>query len=155
MYKASQPVDLFKKKNIFDDAANEAVVKAIQQAESMTSGEVRVYVEQKCKYVDPMDRAKEVFEMLNMQKTEARNGVLVYVAFRDRQLAILGDEGIHQKVGDDFWRKQLAAMREAFRKEQYVPGITAAVRSIGDSLKTYFPHQRDDRNELPDNIVYG
>ena len=148
-------MDLFKRKNIFDDAANEAVVKAIQQAESMTSGEVRVYVEQKCKYVDPMDRAREIFEMLNMQQTAARNGVLVYVAFRDRQLAILGDEGIHQKVGDHFWRSQVAAMRAAFSKEQYVPGITAAVRSIGDSLKAYFPYQRDDRNELPDNIVYG
>lgn len=102
-----------------------------------------------------MERAEELFFQLNMQHTGDRNGVLVYVALKDRQFAILGDEGIHKKVGDHFWKKQAAGMREAFREKQYVDGIATAVRSIGESLKTYFPHQPDDENELPDDIIYG
>ncbi len=146
---------LFKKKPIFDEVQNQKLIEAIQHAEKETSGEVRVYVELRCKYIDAMERAEELFFQLNMQHTGDRNGVLVYVALKDRQFAILGDEGIHKKVGDHFWKKQAAGMREAFREKQYVDGIATAVRSIGESLKTYFPHQPDDENELPDDIIYG
>ena len=148
-------MSMFKKKPIFNDEQNKKLVSAIEDAEKMTSGEIRVYVELKCKYVDPMLRAQELFEKLDMQNTEKHNGVLVYVAMNDRQFAILGDEGIHKKVGDHFWQKQAEEMRSAFRNKQYIKGISTAVRSIGDSLKTYFPHQSDDINELPDDIIYG
>lgn len=148
-------MSLFKKKNIFSEVQNKEVTTAIREAEKMTSGEVRVYVELRCKYVDPMDRARELFSLLNMQRTEARNGVLVYLALNDHQFAILGDEGIHQKVGDNFWQQQAVEMRKAFRDKQYITGITAAVRSIGESLKKYFPYQSDDQNELPDDIIFG
>lgn len=144
-----------KKETIFNAAQNQVLTEAIRDAEKQTSGEIRVYIELKCKYVDAMDRAGELFYQLNMQQTEARNGVLVYVALKDRQFAILGDEGIHQKVGDHFWKEQAMEMRQAFRANRYVDGIATAVRSIGDSLKKYFPHQSDDQNELPDDIIYG
>ncbi len=146
---------LFKKKPIFNEEQNKKLVAAIQDAEKETSGEVRIYIELKCKYMDAKDRAGELFLQLNMQDTKERNGVLVYVALKDRQFAILGDEGIHKKVGDHFWKKQAIEMRNAFRQEKYVDGIATAVRSIGDSLKTFFPHQSDDQNELPDDIIYG
>lgn len=148
-------VSLFKKKNIFSDAQNKEVTQAIQDAEKMTSGEIRVYVELKCKYVDPMERAKELFFLLKMDRTQARNGVLVYVALNDKQFAILGDEGIHRKVGDGYWQQQAAQMRKAFREGAYVTGITTAVRSIGASLKAFFPYESDDRNELSDDIIFG
>lgn len=148
-------MSLFKKKPIFNEEQNKAIVEAIQDAEKMTSGEIRVYIELKCKYVDPMHRAHELFHELGVQKTNQHNGVLVYVALDDRQFAILGDEGIHKKVGDNFWQKQAEEMRRAFRDQRYVAGLSTAVRSIGDSLKTYFPHESDDENELPDDIIYG
>lgn len=148
-------MSLFKKKNIFSEAQNKAVTEAIADAEKMTSGEVRVFVELKCKYVDAMDRAKDLFYQLNMHRTEARNGVLVYVALNDRQFAILGDQGIHKKVGNNYWQQQAGEMRRAFQESQYIAGITTVVRSIGDSLKTHFPYQSDDQNELPDDIVFG
>src|SRR5699024_3115169 len=136
-----------KKKSIFNEAQNKEIVAAIQDAEKMTSGEVRVYIELKCKYVDALDRAGELFYQLKMEETDKRNGVLVYVAMTDHQFAILGDEGIHKKVGENYWKEQLAEMQHNFREKHYIKGITTAVRSIGDSLKTHFPHQSDDKNE--------
>src|SRR5262245_58206042 len=94
----------FTKKNKFFTAEeNRHIVEAIQQTEKSTSGEIRVFVESKCSYMDALDRAKEIFSKIEMQKTTDRNAVLIYVAVKDRQLAIFGDEGIHAKVGDEYW----------------------------------------------------
>ena len=94
---------LFKKKEFFTEAENQQIVQAIREAERMTSGEIRVFVEHRCRFVDAMDRAFEVFTKLQMDHTKYRNGVLIYVAIRDRQFAILGDEGINLKTGAHFW----------------------------------------------------
>jgi len=83
--------------------ANQQIVAAIGQAERQTSGEIRVFVESRCRFVNPLDRAAEVFTGLKMDQTAQRNAVLVYVALKDRQLALYGDKGIHEKVGDAFW----------------------------------------------------
>ncbi|HVU93761.1 MAG TPA: TPM domain-containing protein [Puia sp.] len=147
---------LFKKKPLFNEAQQQLIVAAIQAAEKCTSGEVRVYVESRCRYVDPLDRAAEVFAALKMHNTAARNGVLVYVALKDRQLAILGDQGIHQKVGQEFWNQQVRHILSHFNKSDYAGGIASIVTDIGHALETHFPFQRGtDTNELPDDIVFG
>ena len=87
-----RPVDYFSAKE------KQKVVAAIQKAEHQTSGEVRIFIESRCRFVDPLRRAHEIFGGLKMYETAARNAVLVYVAMKDRQLAIYGDEGIHQRV---------------------------------------------------------
>jgi len=121
----------------------------------MSSGEIRVFVESHCRFIDALDRAREIFTRLQMYRTKHRNGVLVYVAMKDHQFAILGDEGIHQKVGDDFWRKQGIEMRNAFRKNAFVDGIAKCVREIGVSLQAHFPYESDDEDELSNDIVFG
>ncbi|HEX5551643.1 MAG TPA: TPM domain-containing protein [Chitinophagaceae bacterium] len=146
---------LFKKKEFFTEAESEEIVEAIREAERMTSGEVRLFVEHRCQFVNAMDRALEVFAKLQMQQTQHRNGVLVYIAIKDRQFAILGDEGIHQKVGENFWKGQAAGLRNCFREGKVVEGIARCIREIGASLQHHFPYESDDDNELPDNIVYG
>lgn len=147
---------LFKKKPPFNEAQQQVIVAAIQAAEKCTSGEIRVYVESHCRYVDPLDRAAEVFAALNMHNTTARNGVLVYVALKDRQLAILGDHGIHQKVGQEFWNQQVRHILDHFNKSDYAGGIAAIVTDIGHALEAHFPYDRGtDNNELPDDIVFG
>src|ERR1700735_4346093 len=93
------PIPFFSRKPLFNEAQQQQIVSAVQTAELPTSGEVRVYVESHCRYVDPLDRAAEVFAGLHMEKTAARNGVLVYVALKDRQGAPFGDEGINRKGG--------------------------------------------------------
>lgn len=146
---------LFRKKLIFNEEQNERMVEAIREAEKMTSGEIRIYIELKCRFVDPMDRALEIFNRFDIKNTKNKNGVLIYVAVRDRQFALLGDKGIDEKVGPDFWKKQASLLKQALAEKRYIPGICATVRSIGESLKKHFPYREDDENELPDDIIYG
>jgi uncharacterized membrane protein len=149
---------IFKKKDIefFSDPEKELILSAIRAAELRTSGEVRVYVESKCRFVDALDRALELFHNLEMHATADRNAVLVYVALKDHQLAIYGDEGIHQKVGTDFWNKEVRQMLNEFNKENYAEGIACVVRDIGEVLVEHFPYNKGtDKNELSDDIVFG
>ncbi len=145
-----------KKRSLFSEEDNRIIVKAIRHAEQRTSGEVRVFVESRCSWVDAIDRAAEIFFTLQMEKTEQRNAVLVYIALKDRQLAVFGDEGIHKKVGTEYWHKVVAEMLSTFNKEDYAKGIAECVIQIGEALTTHFPFDRDtDKNELPDTIVFG
>lgn len=145
-----------KPKALLTEEENHLVVKAIRHAEQRTCGEVRVYVESRCSWMDAIDRAAELFFGLQMEKTEKRNAVLVYVAIKDHQLAVFGDEGIHQKVGAEYWNKVVAEMLSKFNKHDYAKGIADCVIQIGEALTTHFPFDRDtDKNELPDTIVFG
>ena len=132
------------------------IVSAIREAERRTSGEVRVFVESRCRFMDAIDRAAEVFYGLEMDETEDHNGVLVYVALKDHQLAVFGDKGIHEKVGADFWNAEVRNMISQFNKEDYARGIADCITDIGDALHLHFPFDNDtDKNELPDEIVFG
>jgi uncharacterized membrane protein len=145
-----------KKTSFFTEEEKHLVVKAIQHAEKNTSGEVRVFVESKCRWVDAIDRAAEVFFSLKMNKTELRNAVLVYVAMKDRQLAVFGDAGIHERVGNEYWNKVVAEMLSGFNSSNYAESIANCVIQIGQALQREFPYNKDtDKNELPDEIVFG
>ena len=149
-------IPYFSKKVAFTETEREQIVSAIGQAEQLTSGEIRVYVESRCRYVNPIHRAAEIFAALNMEKTAARNGVLVYVALKDRQLALFGDEGINHKVGSAFWNEQVRKILSHFNKADYAVGIARVVMEIGAALHQHFPYDKGtDRNELPDDIVFG
>ena len=147
----------FKKKaeDYFAPKEKQIIVDAIKQAEKQTSGEVRVFVESKCEYVNAIDRAKELFEKLDMHKTEERNAVIVYVALKHRQLAVFADAGIYEKTGAKFWNDNVQLMLTHFNKEDYVDGIATVVKKIGEALYQHFPYQKNDLNELPDDIVFG
>ena len=146
-----------KKKSLIPEEEQQLIVSAIQQAERNTSGEVRVYIESRCAYMDPMDRAREVFFKLKMNNTANHNAVLIYVALTDRQMALFGDEGIYRKTGGDpYWLHELTIMRSHFREGQIAQGIAACVADIGTALSDHFPFSRSsDKNELPDDIVFG
>jgi len=147
---------LKKKKQFFTVEESQLIVEAIHNAEHMTSGEVRVFVENRCSYMNAIDRAAELFFRLGMTKTDDSNAVLVYVAMKDKQLAVFGDEGIHQKVGDDYWNKKVQMMIENFNRENYAAGIKEVVIDIGEALTQHFPYNnKTDKNELPDEIVFG
>ena len=149
-------LSIFAKKALLPIEETSMIVDAIRLAEKKTSGEVRVYVESHCRYVDPLDRAAQVFYSLEMDKTEKRNAVLVYVAVKDQQLALFADEGIYTKAGKGFWNAAVKAMLEHFNSRNYGKGISFVVTEIGDALQTNFPYDgTTDKNELPDNIVFG
>jgi len=145
-----------KKKDFFTAEEQERIVDAIRKSEKMTSGEVRVFIESRCSYVDAIDRAAELFFRLGMERTDDRNGVLVYIAMKDRQLAVFGDENIHKKVGNEYWNNEVQKMIQQFNKDNYAEGIRQIVLDIGEALTMYFPYDNDtDKNELPDEIVFG
>jgi uncharacterized membrane protein len=147
---------LFSRKSLFNEAQQQQIVAAIQSAEKRTSGEIRVYVESRCRYVDPLHRAAEVFGGLHMEKTAGRNGVLVYVALKDRQLALFGDKGIHEKVGSEFWDERVKNILGHFNKADYAGGLARMITEIGEALQRHFPYDKGtDKNELPDDIVFG
>ncbi len=144
------------KKPFFSEQENHLIVEAIKSAEKNTSGEVRVFVESKCKWVDAIDRAAELFFQLKMENTDQRNAVLVYIAIKDRQLAVFGDEGIHQKLGNEYWNRVAGEMLSHFDKNDFSNGISNCVIQIGEALHTHFPYDgKTDKNELPDDILFG
>ncbi len=151
-------LSIFKRKQpqFFTAEEREKIVQAIQNAERRTSGEIRVHVETHCRFVDPLDRAAEIFYSLKMDATELRNAVLVYVAMKDRQLAVFADEGIYNKAGAEFWKNQVLLMMTHFNKENYADGVVQVVQEIGEALSSYFPFdEKIDKNELPDEIAFG
>jgi uncharacterized membrane protein len=149
-------LDIFNKPAFFKPDEQSRIVIAIQEAEKRTSGEVRVYIESRCKYVDPLDRAAEIFYGLKMDKTVESNAVLVYLAYKDHQLAVFADHGIHSKTGKDFWKDQVQIMLNHFNKEDYTAGLIEVIYKIGEALYNHFPYlSATDKNELPDDIIFG
>jgi uncharacterized membrane protein len=145
-----------KRKEFFSHNEQERIVNAIRLAEQQTSGEIRVYTESRCRFVDPLDRAAEIFWGLKMDMTKDRNGVLVYIAMQDRQFAILADQGIHEKVGQTFWNQEVSVMKKHFSNALPADAIEAVIGDIGQALRTHFPYDRaNDKNELPDDLVFG
>jgi uncharacterized membrane protein len=133
----------------------ESIVSAIKEAEKETSGEIRIHIEKKCKAESALERAKEVFAELKMHETELRNGVIVYVAWKDKKVAIWGDEGIHKKVGQQFWEEELELILKFFKEGDFETGLSEVVLQIGQKLKENFPYQKDDINELSNEISYN
>ena len=131
------------------------IVQAIQAAEKNTSGEIRVHIEPSTNGKDALERAIEVFQELEMHQTEARNGVLLYLAFEDHSFSIFGDKGINEVVGADFWNSTRDLMQYAFKQGQFAKGLVDGITEAGNALKTYFPYQKDDMNELDDQISKG
>jgi uncharacterized membrane protein len=145
-----------RKKEFFSHPEQEAILEGIRQSEQQTSGEIRIYVENRCRFVDPLDRAAEIFWGLKMDMTKDRNGVLVYVAMRDHQFAVFADQGIHEKVGQEFWNREVELMKAHFLNAAPADAILSVVKDVGTALHTHFPYDRGtDKNELPDDIVFG
>ncbi|NOY47942.1 MAG: TPM domain-containing protein [Chlorobi bacterium] len=130
------------------------IIEAIQNAEKNTSGEIRVHVEQSSK-TDAYKRAMEVFHDLKMDNTKLRNGVLIYVAVADKTFAIYGDEGINTVVADNFWKTTRDTIQQHFKSGNFKQGLVEGIKEAGAQLKTYFPWQQDDTNELSNEISKG
>ena len=130
------------------------VTNAIKAAELNTSGEIRVHIESEIK-ADVLDRAAYLFEVLEMHKTKERNGVLFYLAEKSRKFAILGDAGINAKVPSDFWDKIKEKMADYFSEGKFASGLSEGIHMAGEQLKIHFSYQKDDVNELSDEISFG
>ena len=141
-------------KDLFTEDQIKYIEQSIGEAEMNTSGEIRVHIEKRCKE-DVLDRASHVFSLLEMQKTELRNGVLFYLATEDKQFAILGDVGINKVVPKGFWDEIRDMMVDYFKKGEFTEGLAEGLKKSGEQLKAHFPYQTDDENELSNEISKG
>lgn len=130
------------------------IEQAISHLETQTSAELRVVVERKNKsQLSAIARAEQLFQELKMHETAKRNGVLIYLAFKPHHLAVIGDEAIHQKVGQDFWQSVYDAMKGNCQAGDYTQAICQGISQIEAQLATFFPYQADDVNELSNDVV--
>lgn len=142
-------------KPLFTAEEKNAIVEAIGSAEAMTSGEIRLHIETKCKTEDPLERALQVFYELKMNETALQNGVLIYLAYTDHKFAIIGDKGINTVVPATFWDGVKEVMAGHFRQGEFFQGVVFAIKETGVHLKQYFPLQHGDKNELSNDISEG
>ncbi len=137
--------------SFFSKLDSDRIVGAIADAERKSSAEIRVHVTHR-KPDNLEERARRRFDILGMTKTAERNGVLFYIAPAVRRFQILGDSGIHEKCGDDFWKEVAAEMEEAFRRGDFTEGILHGIEKVGEVLARHFPRSERDRDELPNKI---
>ncbi len=141
-------------KKLFTNEEQSIIVDAIREAENATSGEIRVHIEKHCK-INVLDRAAEVFSTLEMQKTKLRNGVLFYLAIKDKQFAIIGDIGINKQIQDHYWGEVREHLIARFQKGEFTLGLKEAIIMTGLQLKDHFPAHENQENELEDEISFG
>ena len=132
--------------------AHERIHAAIAAAEAKTSGEIRVMVSHR-PAPDPVAAAQQAFLRLGMQRTRERNAVLLFVAPRSQTFAVIGDEAVHAKCGNGFWRELAAAMAGHFKRGAFTEGLVHGIARAGELLAAHFPRKPDDANELSDDII--
>jgi len=145
--------DQMRTREFLSKLEHDRIIQAIGEAESKTSGEIRVLIQRGKLKSDPLVAARKKFHRLGMHKTRERNAVLIFVAPRVHKFAVVGDEAIHRKCGNEFWQRIVEGIRTHFRNEKFSDALVEAVREIGDVLATDFPKTRSDTNELPDNLI--
>jgi uncharacterized membrane protein len=140
-------------KEFLSKLEHDRIVQTIREAESKTSGEIRVFVQRGKLNADPLPLAQKKFQQLGMHKTREHNAVLIFVAPRAHKFAVVGDQAVHEKCGEEFWQRVVERMREHFQNEKFSQALTEAVEEVGKVLAEHFPKTTADANELPDEIV--
>lgn len=141
--------------SIFSESERLAIKDAIAQAEKGTSGEIRVFIDDHCSDVNPLDKAAFTFEQLEMHKTDLRNGVLIYLSIKDHKLAIIGDKGINELVPENFWESTRDIIINSLKTGNITAGIINGIEEAGRVLRQHFPFDNNDTNELSNDVVFG
>jgi uncharacterized membrane protein len=145
--------DKMRTREFLSKLEHDRIVQAIHEVESRTSGEIRVLIQRGKLNSDPLVTAQRKFHRLGMHKTRERNAVLIFVAPRVHKLAVVGDNAIHEKCGDEFWQRVVEGMRSHFQNEKFSDALIEAVNEIGSVLARHFPQTVRDTNELPDDVI--
>lgn len=140
-------------RNFFTPQEQELIVQAIAKAEQQTSGEIRLHMENIC-FGNELSRAEKVFHQLKMHETQERNGILIYLAVLSRKVAVIGDKGIHEQLGQTFWQEIVNGLIEKFRSDRRAEALCDSIIKCGEQLGKFFPRSENDQNELPNTISY-
>jgi uncharacterized membrane protein len=134
---------------------HERVVQAIREAEATTSSEIRLYIHRDDLKEDPVTAGQREFLRLGMDKTQERNGVLIFIAPRAQEFAVIGDEEVHRRCGEQLWQQLADKMSEHFGNERFSDGLVEAIGYLGGVLAQHFPRKSANPNELPDDVIEG
>ena len=145
--------DQMRTREFLSKLKHDRIIQAIREAESKTSGEIRVLIQRGKLNSDPFVAARKKFHRLGMHKTRERNGVLIFVAPRVHKFAVVGDEAIHEKCGNEFWQRLVERMQTHFQNEKFSEALVEALNEIGSILARHFPKTFEDTNELPDDVI--
>ena len=129
------------------------IADAITAAERHTTGEICVHVTPRCRG-NVMKRAVKTFNRLHLYTTKRRNAVLIFIAYDDRKLAILGDTAINEAVPEGFWDGEVEELTNYLKAGRPVDGLCAIIARMGERLSEYFPGERDDENELSNEVTF-
>ena len=129
------------------------IADAITAAERHTTGEICVHVTPRCRG-NVMKRAVKTFNRLHLYTTKRRNAVLIFIAYEDRKLAILGDTAINEAVPEGFWDGEVEELTNYLKAGRPVDGLCAIIARMGERLSEYFPGERDDENELSNEVTF-
>ncbi len=138
-------------KKFLSEEEQKMIQKEIRQAEEGTSGEIRIHLDRHAGK-DPLEKAKKIFQQMGMMRTKHRNAILIYLATDHRKFAIVGDEGINQVVPENYWEEIKDEMQKHFRENKFGEGLCLGIRRIGEKLKSHFPPDKINENELPNEI---
>jgi putative membrane protein len=116
---------------------------------------LRLLVSERQKTQALFNRTQQLFIERGVTETRQRSGVLIVIAEAERKVRLLADRGIHQQMGDDGWREQLAPLLLSMRQGRYADGVVQLLTRLGDVLALHFPVAADDVNELPDAVFRG
>ena len=141
-------------KEFLSKLEHDEIVQAIRDAESKTSGEIRVFIQRGKLEKDPLIAAQKKFHKLKMHKTPERNAILIFVAPRAHKFAVVGDKAIHEKCGEPFWQQLVDSMREHFRHERFSHALVEAIQEAGKALVSHFPG-KSASDDLPDEVIEG
>ena len=140
--------------NFFTEDEKEVIVSAIRKTELHTTGEIRVHITNNSNK-DVFKDALRIFEKLNMHKTPFRNGVLIFIAVKDRKFSVIGDEGIYDKLDKDYWNFISSILARNFSEKKHVNGLIEAIENIGNTLAKHYPNLDDiQTNNLPDDLSF-
>jgi uncharacterized membrane protein len=141
-------------KKFFTEDEQKKIVEEIRRAEERTSGEIRVHLDRHSGE-DALQKAQRIFYQLGMARSQNRNGVLIYLATDHKKFAILGDQGIHEVVPENYWEDVKKEMQKHFREEKFFAGLCRAIQQIGEKLQAHFPAEKAGANELRNEMSEG
>lgn len=98
-------------------------------------------------------RAFCAFAETGVYCTEKHNGILIFVSYLEREVRIIADKGISDKISGNMWQLIADSLSSELYKKKGVDAFCDAIEKCGDLLSMHFPIQKDDVNELSDGLL--
>ena len=144
-------------KEFLTDEDRASIREAVTNAESTTAGEiVVVVVKDSASFngINPVySHAVQAFYKHGLKNTKDKTGVLIFLSLQEKQIQILADEGINQKVTQKVWDDMVTQLAENIMSGNACSGLCEIVSKVGEILTLKFPINADDHNELSNDVV--